>query len=243
MIAGALAGAASAAWVVVAVGAWMRRRDVRRRLQADGAPSPAARRAASGSGRVAWAQRWFARRTFGARRRADGPADDLASACDEMSRRLRSGQSLAAAIIGSADAKGGPFVTGIARSARLGEQLSGAIERAAALVTDADTELVAQVLGVVAEHGGSQAEAIDRAAATLRERAALRAERAAQAASARLSTRVMTVLPVGFTGVVAAADPDVRAVLLGTPIGWSCIAVGLGLNLIGRAWARRAVGS
>jgi tight adherence protein B len=160
-----------------------------------------------------------------------------------VSRRLRSGQSLATAIIDSSDAGGGALLAAIARSSRLGAQLPDAIEQAAVSLTDADTQLVAQVLGVVAEHGGSQAEAIDRAATTLRERDALWAERSAQAASARLSTRVMTVLPIGFTGVIAATDPDVRRVLFRTPIGWSCIALGLGLNLLGRTWARRAVGS
>jgi tight adherence protein B len=75
----------------------------------------------------------------------------------------------------------------------------------------------------------------------LRERLALRAERQAQAASARLSTRVMTVLPFAFTGFVAVTDADVRGVLLHTPVGWTCLTVGVALNVAGRAWAKRAV--
>jgi Flp pilus assembly protein TadB len=103
--------------------------------------------------------------------------------------------------------------------------------------------LVGQVLAVAAEQGGAPAEAIDRAATTLRDRAALRAERIAHASSARLSTRVMTVLPIGFTALVAATHPGVRAVLLTTQIGWACLGIGLALNLTGRAWAKRVSGA
>lgn len=167
--------------------------------------------------------------------------------CDDVARRLRTGASLTAAVVDTIDAAERsphagaphPVLVAIAHRASVGDPLAEAARIATTDHPDADVQLVAHVLAVAADHGGAPAEAIDRAASTLRERAALRAERHAQSASARLSTRVMTALPVAFTGFVAATDPDVRHVLLRTPIGWGCLATGLALNLAGRAWARR----
>ena len=236
MIAGAVAGGALAAWLAARVAERHSGRRIRERLA--GAPPP--RTAPEGSRPR---HRQSPRR--GLARRDAGPADDdaglLAETCDSIARALRGGRSLAAAIVEAADRHAHPAMVQIGRGIGVGEQLPNAIDRVASLAADPDTVLVTQVLAVAAEHGGSQAEAIDRAAATLRERRALRAERQAQAASARLSTRVMTVLPFAFTGFVAATDADVRDVLLRTPVGWSCLAIGAALNLAGRAWARRAV--
>jgi tight adherence protein B len=246
VIAGAIAGGGLAAWLVARVADRRRAEAVRRRLSDRASPQPRP----SGPPRpVALAARPPAggRRLTGGRslRRVAGRTGDddglLAETCDTIARAMRGGRSLAAAVAEAADRHGHPAVVEIGRGVGVGEQLPAAIDRVAARAADPDTVLVTQVLAVAAEHGGSQAEAIDRAAATLRERRALRAERRAQAASARLSTRVMTVLPFGFTGFVAATDADVRHVLVGTPVGWWCLAVGVALNLAGRRWAERAV--
>lgn len=276
MIAGAIGGAAAAAWVVARIGAHVRTARIRRRLDArpgratpvvprlhqrPPAPVPAARvpverpptriAGVDGVRRARSGRR--PRRTAGRRRRGDAPASSpadvaaLVASCDAISRSLRSGASLSVAVAGAAAAHGHPTLAAIARGTGVGIPLPEAIERAlsssadATSDVDADAALVLQVLGVAAEHGGAPAETIDRAAATVRERAALRAERHSQAASARLSGRVMTTLPFAFTGFVAATDADVRRILVATPLGWTCLATGLALNLAGRAWTARAV--
>lgn len=248
MIAGAIGGAALAAWFVTGRHARRHASRVRRRTAAFAVAASAAppRCRPTGRGRAARRARsglQVARAARAGRRGRATPGADgaLAEACDTIARSLRSGMSLSSAVVEAAQRHDVPELTEVARAAHLGQPLPQAIERVAAAVSAADARLVVQVLGVAAEHGGAQAEAIDRAAATLRERAALRAERAAQAASARISTRVMTVLPFAFTGFVAASDADVREVLLRTPVGWVCLTVGVALNLSGRAWARRAV--
>jgi len=227
VIAGTAAGAAIVLWALVVLRSRRARRSAARRLA-----FPPPRRSDSAGVRPAAAPR--AQATG-----ADEP--DLAASCDRIARELRSGQSLTAALLGAADAAGHPFLRDVAAGLRAGRPLVVAIDGAAHPPVHADVAFVGQVLAVAAEHGGAPAEAIDRAAATLRERAALRAERSAQAASARLSTQVMTVLPLAFTAVVATSDPAVRDVLLGTPLGWTCLTVGAGLNLVGRVWARRVV--
>lgn len=251
MIAGAIAGGALAAWIAAGVAARRRVISVRRRLLAlDSAPpaSPVgSRRRRARAVRLPGSHRRLLLREAGSPQWGESAAparvDDgrLAEACDAIARALRSGRSLSAAVVEAAERYGQPALVEIARAVGVGEQLPTAIDRVTSRVADPDVLLVVQVLAVAAEHGGSQAEAIDRAAATLRERAALREERRAQAASARLSTRVMTVLPFAFTGFVATTDGDVRDVLLRTPVGWTCLTIGVALNLAGRAWAKRAV--
>lgn len=252
MIAGAIGGAALAAWLVTGRRARRHASRVRRRAAAfavaDRAAPPRCRPTGGGSAVLRGRARsglQVARAARARRRRRATPAADgaLAEACDTIARSLRSGMSLSSAVVEAAQRHDVHELTEVARAARLGQPLPQAIERVAGAVSAPDARLVVQVLGVAAEYGGAPAEAIDRAAATLRERAALRAERAAQAASARISTRVMTVLPFGFTGFVAASDADVREVLFRTPVGWACLTVGAALNLTGRAWARRAVGA
>src|SRR5690606_8523802 len=130
-------------------------------------------------------------------------ADELIAACDAIARSLRGGESLTTAIERAADRHPAGPVVEIAARVRGGQRLPAAVDRVVAGSSDPDGLLAVQVLAVAAEHGGPQAEAIDRAASTLRERQALRAERLAQGASARISTRVMTVLPFGFMGFVA----------------------------------------
>lgn len=239
MIAGAVAGGALAAWLVTIVAGRRRVRQVRRRLLV--APPRARSDRARGLS---------VGRSMIGRRGREGPPhagrvaagdDRLAESCDAIARALRGGRSLSAAVVEAADRHGHPALAEIARGVGVGGALPHAIADVAERAHEADVVLVVNVLGVAAEHGGSQAEAIDRAAATLRERAALRAERHAQAASARLSTRVMTVLPFAFTGFVASTDADVRHVLFRTPVGWTCLTIGVALNLAGRMWAMRAV--
>jgi Flp pilus assembly protein TadB len=76
----------------------------------------------------------------------------------------------------------------------------------------------------------------------LRQRAADLDERSAQAASARLSTHVMTAVPLAMLAVLTATDDDVRAVTV-APVGAACIASGLILNALGWWWMRRIVRS
>lgn len=100
--------------------------------------------------------------------------------------------------------------------------------------------LVMTVLLAVARHGGSAAEPVDRAAATLRGRAADEADRAAQSAQARMSAVVMTLLPIGMLGVMVVTSPSVRDIL-STPLGAGIVVAGAGFNGVGWVWMRHIV--
>ena len=81
-------------------------------------------------------------------------------------------------------------------------------------------------------------ESLDRAAATLRDREAVGNERVAQSAQARLSARVLTILPIAFGGWTLLTTPTVQHFFL-TPIGVACLLLGLGLNAGGWLLMRR----
>ena len=100
--------------------------------------------------------------------------------------------------------------------------------------------MAATVLRTCAELGGPAAGPLDRVAAMLRVRAAVADEQAAQSAQARLSARVLTVVPVALLGLLLVTDHRVR-VAVATAAGGAAIAAGLGLNLVGWWWMRRIV--
>jgi tight adherence protein B len=89
--------------------------------------------------------------------------------------------------------------------------------------------------------GGPSAASIDRAAMLLRQRAADLDERATQAAQARLSSHVMTAVPLLMLAALVATDDDVQSALA-SPVGTACVVAGLVLNAAGWWWMRRIVG-
>jgi Flp pilus assembly protein TadB len=75
----------------------------------------------------------------------------------------------------------------------------------------------------------------------LRERRAARAERRAHGAQARLSARVLTVVPICFAAWSAVASERTRDVYLSSAAGGLSAAIGLALNLAGWRWMRRII--
>jgi Flp pilus assembly protein TadB len=173
------------------------------------------------------------------RRRAPGP-DEVASWCDELARDLRGGSTLRHTLT--------TVIPGDDTTAARTEPLRLALERGRPIVdanaTSGDPgphlHLVLTVIAAASEVGGSAAAAIDRVAATLRQRAADQAERRVQAAQARLSAHVMTAVPLSMLGLLLATDDDVRVVII-TPVGATCLVAGLTLNTGGWLWMRHIV--
>ena len=58
-------------------------------------------------------------------------------------------------------------------------------------------------------------------------------------AQARLSAIVVGVAPVGFALLTTATDKRNAHMLFGTPLGLTCVALGLGLDAIGAVWMHR----
>ena len=161
--------------------------------------------------------------------------------CDAVSRGLRSGVSLADAL----DEAGVPDAAAIDADDRMTiTALGPAVRRGAPLPRaghpSGDLALVLSVIAACREHGGPAAEPIDRAAGVLRARAAEANDRLTQSTQARLSARVMTLLPLALLSVLVATSPSVRAAVA-TPVGSAAIAVGAALNACGWQWQRRLI--
>lgn len=99
---------------------------------------------------------------------------------------------------------------------------------------------VASVVRVCATVGGSISEPLDRTAAALRQHAADQLERDAQTAQARLSARVLTVVPLAVLGLLLVVEGDVRDTVT-TPTGASVVGAGIVLNIVGARWMRRII--
>jgi Flp pilus assembly protein TadB len=106
---------------------------------------------------------------------------------------------------------------------------------------DADERLVVQTLRVCERTGGRMGAAVDRAVLVLRERAAWQRERAVQAAQARLSATVLTLLPLAFAGWGVATSARIRRAYTDIPLCGVAAVAGLALNAIGWLWMRRLV--
>lgn len=176
--------------------------------------------------------------------RARSAPEEVAGWCADIARATRSGSTLGAAIRGAA---GPPHASTTIAALHLaldrGVGLATALEHAAARTTgDPDLQLALTVLRACAEHGGPPSEPVDRAAATLRMRAADLADRHTHSAQARLSAVVMTWLPLVMLGVLLATSPPVRGAVATTP-GITVLLLGGALNVAGWRWMRRIIGA
>ena len=158
-----------------------------------------------------------------------------------LSRSLRGGATLHGAL---QDAAADPSLVGdgfrraVERS-RNGAPVQAELDSWAAGLAHRDADLVRAVINTGAATGSALAASLDRAAASLEERAGLRREISALTAQARASALLLTVAPIGFLSVMAMADPSVIAFATTTNSGRAALVVGLLLDLGGWFWMRR----
>jgi tight adherence protein B len=127
-----------------------------------------------------------------------------------------------------------------------------AVEQGAPLLPELDdwararpvaaVRLASAAVAVGAANGGRQARAIEAVATTLRERAAVHHEAVGLATQARASALLMTVTPIVFAIVASIVDPPLGHVLLHTPLGLGCLAIGLALDGAAAAWMAQITG-
>lgn len=181
------------------------------------------------------------------RRRRDITPEAVAAWCEALARQVRSGASLRHAVESSEpDDEAlrraiGPLRRRLARGDAVATVVDHTGAGAPADAHDPHLRLALDMLGVVARLGGSPAHALDRTAAALRQRAADRAERRTQAAQARMSAHVLTVVPLAMLSLLALTDASVRTAIA-TPAGVACLAGGLVLNTLGWLWMRAVIG-
>lgn len=169
-------------------------------------------------------------------------AAQVPAALDVVAGSLRGGSALPTALADAASVGGrlGAELETMTRHVRDGRPLPEVVEEWAR-ADDPATALAGASLTLAASVGGPGADAVEAAAASLRERAAIEGEVAALSVQARLSAVILSVAPLGFAVLLVSLDPTSARFLLATPAGWACIVVGLVLDLAGAAWMQRLV--
>lgn len=174
-------------------------------------------------------------RTRAARRRVG----QMPEALERMAAALRTGSSLPQALAEAGHSIApplGPELAELARRTGTGQPVRAVLDDWGAACPDSATRLASTALVLATRVGAAPARALDGVAATLRDRLGLTEERRAQAAQARYSAAVLSIAPLGFTGALMATNGAAARFLLGTPLGWGCLLLGLGLDAAGAAW-------
>lgn len=161
---------------------------------------------------------------------------------DEVARRLRGGLSLSDAMLGADDGMHTLFRSAFAPVRIMidsGVDPARAVKNWQVTGNQPAVDLFAGSLAVGAAVGGVTPRTLDSVAQTIRDRLALVAEVSMQASQAKLSALVMTLAPLLFSVLLVFTDKRAANFLLATPVGWACLLVGLGLDLIAGVWMAR----
>lgn len=170
-----------------------------------------------------------ARRVAEARGRSE-----VVHAGELMAGLLRVGRVPAAALIEAAE--DAPVLRVAAAELRAGGEAAAALRRGAARAGHAGLLDLAAAWEVSVRTGASLVGAVDAAASRLAADQDVARVVDAELSAARLGGRVMAVLPlVGLLmGFGLGGDPI--AFLLGSPLGWACLVVGVGFACAGVVW-------
>jgi tight adherence protein B len=192
-----------------------------------------------------WTRRWLLNRLLGASPQSHTQAPhnlgSVADLLDAIAREVHSGYSLTLAFVNTAERFPNlawwtePIVVHCIR----GHSLANAIADTTPANWTADVALATRTLSVASNGGYGIANTLEKSASILREREHIALERRAQTAQIRLSTSVLSWIPLVICIWVITRQSHTRTFLLTTPLGLMCIAIGLLFNIAGRNWLAR----
>jgi tight adherence protein B len=166
----------------------------------------------------------------------------LPQALEHLAGAMRSGSSLPVALDEAGRATSeplGPELAALSLGASQGQAVAAVLDGWTRQHDDPGTRLAATALILATVVGVAPARAVDGAAATLRERLELSAERRALASQARTSAVVLSAAPLLFALLLGMSDGAAGRFLLHSHAGWACLAGGLGLDALGAWWMAR----
>jgi tight adherence protein B len=192
-----------------------------------------------------WTRRWLLNRLLGASPQSHTQASQnlgsVADFLDAIAREVHSGYSLTLAFVNTAERFPNLawWTEPIAVHCIRGHSLANAIADTTPTNWTADVALATRTLSVASNGGYGIANTLEKSASILREREHIALERRAQTAQIRLSTSVLSWIPLIICIWVITRQSHTRTFLLNTPLGLMCVAVGLFFNIAGRNWIAR----
>ena len=183
--------------------------------------------AAGWGGGVLWRRRRAARL-------ASENAARLAEACDLLAAELSAGRPAEAALVEAAAAW--PVIRPVAAACRLGGDVPAALVEAAELPGAGGLRLLGAAWSVALRTGGGLGAATSRVADAVRRDQAMRRVVHGELSSARATARLMAGLPLVALLMGSGAGADPWPILIGTSLGWTCLAGGLALGWAGLWW-------
>lgn len=175
---------------------------------------------------------------YAARRSTAADQAAVLEVCDLLAADLAAGRPPEAAL--SAAAERWSPLSQVVDALRLGADVPEAMRRVAAERRGAaDLRWVAAAWQVSQHSGHGLAAALERAARGLRARRRTRRLVDSELASARATARLVACLPLAVLLMGSGAGSDPWTFLLGTPVGWACVAAGSGLVVAGLWWIER----
>lgn len=157
---------------------------------------------------------------------------------------LRAGQAMTPALSQLAERQQEPLGSElrlVLSQCRLGVGLDVAVAQFRDRAAVADLRMLATLLRAQRELGGNLAEALERLAATLRNRLAMEARIRSLTAQGRLQGVVVGALPLLLGLVLCFMEPDAMRTLFVTPAGWAALGVLFVLEIAGFTMIRRIV--
>ena len=192
-----------------------------------------------------WTRQWVLSRLVGTSHLVLPPRQQeqssVADFLDAIAREVHSGYSLTLAFVNTAERF--PSLTWWTEPISLhcirGHSLATAIADTSPQNWTADVALATRTLSVASNGGYGIVSALEKSASILREREHIAHERHAQTAQIRLSTAVLSWIPLVVCTWVITRQSHTRTFLLHSPLGLLCIAIGLLFNIAGRKWITR----
>jgi tight adherence protein B len=165
----------------------------------------------------------------------------VADFLDAIAREVHSGYSLNLAFVNTTERFPSLawWTEPISLQCIRGHSIANAIADTSSQNWTSDVALAARTLSVASNGGYGVVSALEKSASILREREHVDHERHAQTAQIRLSTTVLSWIPLVICAWVITQQSHTRSFLLHTPLGLLCIAFGLLFNIAGRKWITR----
>ena len=192
-----------------------------------------------------WTRQWVLSRLVGTSHQVLTPKQQeqssVADFLDAIAREVHSGYSLALAFVNTAERFPSLawWTEPISLHCIRGHSLATAIADTSPQNWTTDVALATRTLSVASNGGYGIVNALEKSASILREREHVAHERHAQTAQIRLSTAVLSWIPLVICAWVITRQSHTRTFLLHTPLGLLCIAIGLLFNIAGRKWITR----